>query len=310
MIHRVLSQLRNNAVAYVALFVALGGTGLAASAVVPRNSVGTAQLRSRAVTGSKIALHTVTGANVANASLTGINIKSSTLGTVPNAARLGGLAALKFQRAISDRCHSGQAIQTVSGLGRVTCQTVGSITGVTAATGLTGGGTTGNVSLAVDPTVVQARVASSCGAGRAVSSIRQDGSIACHTTDVTQFMGGTGTALLSPTADYMAPVGITTPSTQVQGVEAGSADLPATARHLAVTVASAPPSGASWTFEFYVNGKVRTGLQCVITGPARSCHSGGGSLSIPRGGQIALHETGTNITAGTTATFGWTDTTF
>jgi hypothetical protein len=46
------AHLRRHAVAYLALFVALGGTSYAAS--LPRNSVGTAQLRDRAVTALKL----------------------------------------------------------------------------------------------------------------------------------------------------------------------------------------------------------------------------------------------------------------
>lgn len=306
---RLLAHLRGNAIAYAALFVALSGTALAASGL-PRNSVGTAQLKNRAVTGSKVALHTLTGANVAKGTLTGANIKASTLGTVPNAAHLGRIPPAAFQRAITGRCASGQAIQTVFQQGKVACRAVGTITRVTAATGLTGGGASGDVSLAVDPTVVQARVASSCGGGRAIGAVNQDGTVACHTTDVTQMMGGTGAATLSPTSDFLIPVGVNAPTAQRSAAEIGASNLPSTARHLFVMVATAPTSGASWTFHFYVNDKERSGLGCVITGPANSCHSGGGSVPIPPGARVALHETGTNITAGTTATFGWTDTTF
>jgi hypothetical protein len=308
MVRRLLTHARSNAVAYAALFVALGGTAFAATAL-PRNSVGTAQLKSRAVTGRKVALHTLTGANVAKTTLTGANIKSSTLGTVPNADHLGGLAAAAFQHVITSRCAGGHAIQTVLPQGKVICQAVGTIMGVSAGTGLTGGGASGNVSLAVDPTVVQARVTNSCGTGRAISSLHLDGTIVCHVTNVTQMMGGTGTATLSPTSAFLAPVGITAPSTHRLGVEVGSSDVLSTARHLSVQVAQAPPSGASWRFDFYIDGRERAGLACVITGPANSCQSGG-SVSIPRGALVALHETGTNVTAGTPATYGWTDTTY
>jgi hypothetical protein len=307
MFHRLLNQVRHNAVAYAALFIALGGTAFAASSALPKNSVGAAQLKNRAVTGAKVALHTLTGANVAKATLTGVNIKSSTLGTVRNAAHLGGVPASAFQHSVTGKCSAGHAIQSVSRFGKVTC--LGALTGVTAATGLTGGGTSGNVSLAVDPTIVQARVSDTCAAGRAMSSIRQDGTVGCHTADVTQMMGGTGAATLSPTSDFIAPTGVNAPSSQIEGAEVGSADAPSTARNLLVKVATAPPSGASWTFVFYVNGKRQTALKCVITGPATSCH-GKGSLSLRRGSRVALHETGSNITTGTTATFGWTDTTF
>ncbi|MFL5822019.1 MAG: hypothetical protein ACJ764_01100 [Solirubrobacteraceae bacterium] len=309
MVQRLLSHVRNNGIAYAALFVALSGTAIAASSAVPRNSVGTAQLKNRAVTGPKVALGTLTGANVAKATLTGANIRSSTLGTVRNAAHLGGLTPVTFQRAITGRCLSRTAIQAVSRLGKVTCESVGTIRRVTAATGLTGGGTSGNVSLAVDPTIVQARVRDSCGAGRAMSTIGQDGTITCHTTNVTQMMGATGTATLSPTSDFIVPVGSNPPSSVIGPAEIGSADAPSTARHLFVRVAAAPASGARWTFLFFVNGARKSTLTCVISGPSHSCR-GRGSVSIPRGARVALHETGTNITAGTTATFGWTDTTF
>ncbi len=51
---RPLRHIRNNAVGYIALFVALGGTGYAALSL-PANSVGTRQLRNSAVTSRKIA---------------------------------------------------------------------------------------------------------------------------------------------------------------------------------------------------------------------------------------------------------------
>lgn len=54
MIKRLASHVRSNVVGYTALFVALGGTGYAATEL-PRGSVGTAQLRSRAVTAPKVA---------------------------------------------------------------------------------------------------------------------------------------------------------------------------------------------------------------------------------------------------------------
>ena len=309
MLPRLLTHARNHAVGYIALFVALSGTALAASSAVPQNSVGTAQLKSRAVTGPKVALRTLTGANVAKATLTGLNIRSSTLGTVPNAAHLGGLTSASFQRVITGKCPTGQAIQVVFPSGKVICLSTGTITGVSAGTGLTGGGTSGNVSLAIDPTVVQARVPSACGAGHAIFSIRQDGTVGCHSADVTHMMGGTGTATLSPTSDFLVPNGVNVPSPQAQAVEVGSANVSSSAKHLAVSVATAPAAGASWRFDFYVNGRDRTGIACVITGPASSCQTRG-SVAIPAGARVALHATGTNITAGTTATFGWTDSLF
>jgi hypothetical protein len=57
-------------VACLALVVALGGTSVAAvSQLVPRNSVGTAQLRAGAVTGAKVRTNAITSIKVRNRSL-------------------------------------------------------------------------------------------------------------------------------------------------------------------------------------------------------------------------------------------------
>lgn len=104
-------------VSIIALVVALGGTSYAAFSV-PRNSVGTKQLKENAVTTSKIKNGTVTGKKIANNSITGKQINASTLGTVPsantantattaansahaaNADSLGGNPASAFQQKI------------------------------------------------------------------------------------------------------------------------------------------------------------------------------------------------------------------
>ena len=71
-------------VACAALAVALGGTGYAALKL-PRNSVGTKQLKNSAVTNRKLARGAVTGAKVARNSLTGVQVNEATLGTVSSA---------------------------------------------------------------------------------------------------------------------------------------------------------------------------------------------------------------------------------
>jgi hypothetical protein len=92
------------------------------------------------VTGAKVARHTLTGAN-----------KVATLGTVPNAARLGGQLPSTFQSRVSGSCAPGQAIAAVAASGSVSCAATGqrTITGVTAGSGLSGGGSSGAVTLAV-----------------------------------------------------------------------------------------------------------------------------------------------------------------
>ena len=63
------AHLRGNAVAYLALFVALGGTSYAA-VNQPRNSVGTRQLRNGAVTALKLADRTITPSKLNSKAIT------------------------------------------------------------------------------------------------------------------------------------------------------------------------------------------------------------------------------------------------
>ncbi len=86
-------------IAIIALCAALTGTAWAA---LGKNSVGSRQLKSKAVTTGKIANNAVTGAKVASNTLTGADINLNQLGTVPsatnaqsaqNAGTVGGHAA-------------------------------------------------------------------------------------------------------------------------------------------------------------------------------------------------------------------------
>src|SRR5215467_6836190 len=97
MLGSLATYVRRHHLALLALFVALGGTSLAAgNALLPKNSVGPQQLRKNAVTpvkirngsvtNAKIAAKAVTGAKVKDDSLTGADVVESSLGTVPSAA--------------------------------------------------------------------------------------------------------------------------------------------------------------------------------------------------------------------------------
>ena len=70
MIKTLLRHLRSQAIAYIALFVALGGTSYAALNL-PAGSVGTRQLRNGAVTSTKLAKGAVTAANLNSNTLAG-----------------------------------------------------------------------------------------------------------------------------------------------------------------------------------------------------------------------------------------------
>lgn len=68
MLRRFTSHARRNAIAYLALFVALGGTSYAALRLPP-NSVGERQLKRGAVTSSKIAARAVTSSTIRDGAL-------------------------------------------------------------------------------------------------------------------------------------------------------------------------------------------------------------------------------------------------
>jgi hypothetical protein len=78
-------------IAYLALFVALGGSAYAVKQL-PKKSVGARQLKKNAVTTTKIRNQAVTAAKITNGTLTGVQIDVSTLGTVPTAQLANSLA--------------------------------------------------------------------------------------------------------------------------------------------------------------------------------------------------------------------------
>jgi hypothetical protein len=84
-----------NVMSTIAAFMAIGGVGWAA-ATLPKNSVGTPQIKNDAVTAGKIKRGHVTGGDAKNDTFTGAHIKEATLGQVPkattaaNALKLGG----------------------------------------------------------------------------------------------------------------------------------------------------------------------------------------------------------------------------
>ena len=89
-----------------------------------------------------------------------------------------------------------------------TVQTTASlITGITAGSGLSGGGKSGSVSLSANFSSVQARVTGTCSSGTAMGSIGADGSVICNTA------GGGGGSLTLP----FSGTGADNPPT-VQGV--------------------------------------------------------------------------------------------
>jgi hypothetical protein len=75
-----------NVMVTILAFVVLGGGAAYAAFKLPKNSVGTKQIKPNAVTGSKVAPGSLTGTDVAAGSLTGADVNPASLGTVPSAA--------------------------------------------------------------------------------------------------------------------------------------------------------------------------------------------------------------------------------
>jgi hypothetical protein len=94
-------------VALIALVAALSGTAYAA---LGKNSVGTRQLKAKAVTSGKIANNAVTSAKVAKNSLTGADINVGALGTVPSAATAGSAGNANTVTGHAASCPGGTVL--------------------------------------------------------------------------------------------------------------------------------------------------------------------------------------------------------
>jgi hypothetical protein len=118
-----------------------------------------------------------------------------------------------IQARVVGTCATGTFITAVGANGAVTCGTdqvgIGDITGVAAGTGLTGGGLSGAVTLAVDTTVIQARVVGTCATGTFITAVSATGAVTCATGGAGTITGVTaGTGLAGGGASGAVTVGI------------------------------------------------------------------------------------------------------
>jgi hypothetical protein len=126
-LRRVVSHVSGNAVAYLALFVAMGGGAYAAtrapagsvdSRAIINGQVKGADIHKKAVTAPKLGSRSVTSSKLALNAVTGGNVVESTLGPVPNAAlatnaqQLGGQPPSAFLPAST--VTTGAKVQTAT----------------------------------------------------------------------------------------------------------------------------------------------------------------------------------------------------
>lgn len=133
----LLHHLKSNAVGYIALFVALGGTSYAAISL-PQGSVGTRQLRNGAVTSRKLAKQSVTATALDPKTIAGhvadwaqIRADGRVLSSRPHASVVfkdpsRGLYRVYWHQAIAQSCMSIASPSNVSFvLGSATADTFG-----------------------------------------------------------------------------------------------------------------------------------------------------------------------------------------
>jgi hypothetical protein len=121
-----------------------GGNSGAVTLSVANSGVGTLQLADAAVTGAKLAPAAVTAASVADESLTAADLAADAVGAEELADGVVGASSFDVQTAAA----AGEVL-SFDGTGLAWTAGGGDITGVTAGTGLTGGGETGAVTLSV-----------------------------------------------------------------------------------------------------------------------------------------------------------------
>jgi len=108
-----------------------------------------------------------------------------------------------MQRRVTGSCPAGQSIRAIGSTGTVTCETddigTGDITGVTAGTGLLGGGSSGTVTLSVNSSQVQTRVSGFCPAGQSIRVINANGTVTCELDNDTN----TNAATICPSGTFL-----------------------------------------------------------------------------------------------------------
>jgi hypothetical protein len=275
---------------------------------------------------------------VADASASG-DITGVTAGTGLTGGGASGDVSLAVnttvvQARVQSTCAIGSSIRQIGVDGTVTCQadanSGGDITGVAAGTGLVGGATAGDATLAADTNVVQSRVASSCAAESSIRQINTDGSVVCEADSFGATGTGwslTGNAGTVAGTNYLGTTDAVALELKVQGARAlrieptaqtpfsgqvnvigGAAANTVTAGAQAVTIAGGGSGDSlglnSVTDSFGVIGggvNNRAGNSSGSIGDATAATVGGGSSNVASGSSSTVAGGSNNNASGTQA---------
>jgi hypothetical protein len=264
-------------VALVALFVALGGSAYAFT--VPKDSVGTAQLKDSAVTGVKLHDTAVTSSKVKPGSLLAKDFKSGQIasGLGPAGGDLTGSYPnpVIASNTISSTMFAQGAVNSAAmGIDAVNTDALvdGAVTNSKLASGAVGTSNFASAAQAPDSAQLGGMAPGAYGAllsGRINGLGTTDGSA--------DFGAASGTTLTPGSFDY--------------SVSTLSPDQDLQARDLTVQLTTPPnSSGASRTFTLVVNGN-STKLQCQITDSSYlSTCSDAGPIDVPPSSQLAIKD--------------------